>query len=69
MEPASEMINGARVRDRARDRMGSGTMRRCAGRLRGLFAHSNFTDDCGPGDPGPVVAAALVRAKGWVEIG
>jgi hypothetical protein len=37
--------------------------------VRTRFAHANSTDDCGPGDPGPVVAAVLVRAKGWVEIG
>jgi hypothetical protein len=36
--------------------------------LRGLFAHANFTDDRGPGDPGPVVAEVMVRAKGWVGI-
>jgi hypothetical protein len=37
-------------------------------RLQRLFAHANFTDDRGLGDPGPVVAEVLVRAKGWVGI-
>ncbi|MDP3277131.1 MAG: hypothetical protein Q8Q09_18210 [Deltaproteobacteria bacterium] len=36
--------------------------------LQGLFAHANFTEDRGPGDPGPG-AFGVLRAKGWVGVG
>ncbi|MFO0562377.1 MAG: peptidoglycan recognition family protein [Polyangiales bacterium] len=37
-------------------------------RLHGLFAHANFTDDRGPGDPGPIAFRVLQGAMGWVGI-
>ncbi|MDP3275671.1 MAG: peptidoglycan recognition family protein [Deltaproteobacteria bacterium] len=36
--------------------------------LQGLFAHANFTEDRGPGDPGPGAFGVLWAAKGWVGV-
>ncbi len=36
--------------------------------LHGLFAHANFTDDRGPGDPGPFAFRVLEATKGWLGV-